>query len=232
MGAVGAVKLPNGARVVDAKGKYLIPGLWDMHHHPWIGFSDLLLLANGVTGFRDAWTPIPLDTMFRRRREILAGKQVGPPRQILAGRAIDAKASCDRASEPVTEHVCVELGDTADALQVVKSFKDAGAEFLKIYTPSWEVYAAARRLGMPFGGHATGSNAGPTTAIQVSDSGSRILDHSFALGKPCSPSGSVEECAKWRRRFGATTHGGSPPASAASCVEETVPRPSALVTMS
>src|SRR5260221_5225337 len=31
MGSAGAVTLPNGARVVDAKGKYLIPGLWDMH---------------------------------------------------------------------------------------------------------------------------------------------------------------------------------------------------------
>src|SRR5690349_9332253 len=34
MGAAASVKAPTGARVVDARGKYLIPGLWDMHHHP------------------------------------------------------------------------------------------------------------------------------------------------------------------------------------------------------
>jgi imidazolonepropionase-like amidohydrolase len=46
---------PPGATVVDGAGKFLIPGLWDMHvHHPfpWEGFLDLAL-ANGVTGVRD-----------------------------------------------------------------------------------------------------------------------------------------------------------------------------------
>src|ERR1700754_4780836 len=33
MGKADAVPLPTGAQVVDAKGKYLIPGLWDMHTH-------------------------------------------------------------------------------------------------------------------------------------------------------------------------------------------------------
>ena len=54
-----SVPLPPGARVIDARGKYLIPGLWDLHTHPhlYADYTDLvypLFLANGVTGIRDA----------------------------------------------------------------------------------------------------------------------------------------------------------------------------------
>src|SRR5688572_179555 len=52
---VGGFTPPDGATVIQAAGKYLIPGLWDMHvHHvfPWTGQLDLAL-ANGITGVRD-----------------------------------------------------------------------------------------------------------------------------------------------------------------------------------
>src|ERR1700752_1588835 len=46
---------PKGASVVDGRGKFLIPGLWDMHVHlSWTTGSALpVLVANGVTGVRD-----------------------------------------------------------------------------------------------------------------------------------------------------------------------------------
>ena len=59
--AVGQdLPIPQGARVVDGTGKFLIPGLWDMHLHlrgdarvPRINtYGEVLLLANGVTGAR------------------------------------------------------------------------------------------------------------------------------------------------------------------------------------
>ena len=52
-----------GARVIDATGKYLIPGLWDMHVHitaPEIVFP--LLLANGITGVREMYSGFSLAT--------------------------------------------------------------------------------------------------------------------------------------------------------------------------
>src|SRR5881394_2042762 len=56
IGPAGRVRVPTGARVVDVRGKYLIPGLWDMHVHPdkRVDVAYPLLLANGVTGVRDA----------------------------------------------------------------------------------------------------------------------------------------------------------------------------------
>lgn len=48
------ISLPHGARLLPADGKFLVPGLWDMHVHVWN--ADLafpLLLANGVVGIRN-----------------------------------------------------------------------------------------------------------------------------------------------------------------------------------
>ncbi|MCI0617599.1 hypothetical protein L0244_31885, partial [bacterium] len=57
IGKTGKARVPKGARVIDATGKYLIPGLWDMHVH--LGDEDFdknfnlsLFIANGITGIR------------------------------------------------------------------------------------------------------------------------------------------------------------------------------------
>ncbi len=52
--ASDAKPVPN-AQVIEARGKFLIPGLWDMHVHlSWTKASALpVLVANGVTGVRD-----------------------------------------------------------------------------------------------------------------------------------------------------------------------------------
>ncbi len=54
-------RIPAGAQVIDGRGKFLIPGLWDMHVHLVFGdwfpnaqaISLPLFVANGVTGVRD-----------------------------------------------------------------------------------------------------------------------------------------------------------------------------------
>ena len=66
VGSVGSVKVPPGARTIDATGKHLIPGLWDMHVHLFNNTSNAgtnnaeayfpAFIANGVTGVRDMWT--------------------------------------------------------------------------------------------------------------------------------------------------------------------------------
>jgi dihydroorotase-like cyclic amidohydrolase len=61
LGTSASVSVPKNARVVEARGKYLIPGLWDMHVHEIFGdwipedekVTPLLFVANGVTGVRD-----------------------------------------------------------------------------------------------------------------------------------------------------------------------------------
>jgi hypothetical protein len=71
----GSLAAPASARIVDGKGKYLIPGLRDMHVHTWDYESTYpLYIANGVTGVRDMFGPpdankfrAELDKPHRRR---------------------------------------------------------------------------------------------------------------------------------------------------------------------
>src|ERR1022692_4812459 len=55
VGPSETVTIPTGARVIDANGKFMIPGLWDMHGHLTDATEDAfpLLIMNGVTGVRD-----------------------------------------------------------------------------------------------------------------------------------------------------------------------------------
>jgi imidazolonepropionase-like amidohydrolase len=81
VGQDGTVAIPAGAEVVDARGKTLIPGLWDMHQH----FGDLdgiLDVAAGVTTGRDLANDT--DTMLARKKSWDSGETIGP-RVLLAG---------------------------------------------------------------------------------------------------------------------------------------------------
>jgi hypothetical protein len=90
----GKAKLPQDAQVVDAAGKYLVPGLWDMHVHVFSGqqlrLTFPLLIANGVTGVRDMGTYVPLADVNRIRKDIADGKLLGP-RIFAAGSAVDGQ---------------------------------------------------------------------------------------------------------------------------------------------
>ncbi len=203
VGAARAVKAPAGAHVVDARGKYLIPGLWDMHVH---GQSSIpaysVLLANGITGIRDASTAVPLDTLRLWRREVLAGKLVGPPRQIFSGPGVSNEIpDCQRSQRVGQLHTCV-TADPADQRHFVDSLKAAGADMIKLREiDKSEVYFVmanhARRIGLPVGGQAS-----MMTAVEASDSGATIIDHLDQYIEPslsglCNalrPSASVEQC--------------------------------------
>ena len=79
LGKSGDVQIPKSAKIVDAAGKFLIPGLWDMHVHTifgdWIPKDEKIILplfvANGVTGVPDKGSD--LEAVKQRRSEIAVG---------------------------------------------------------------------------------------------------------------------------------------------------------------
>ena len=80
---IGLIEESRNTIVVNATGKYLIPGLWDMHVHT--AFSDPawdekllypLYVANGITGVRDMGGV--LDVLEQRRQHIERGEFLGP----------------------------------------------------------------------------------------------------------------------------------------------------------
>ncbi len=222
VGSKHAVSLPSEARIINAEGKYLIPGLWDMHVHPEDRATDLfypLFLVHGITGIRNAKSSVPLDTLIRWRREILAGTRIGPPRQLLSGPGLVEQGGIlcpsGRPLSPpdvAPADVCIT---PANARHVVDSLEAAGADMLKMYGLARETYftaaAEARRLGVLFGGHldhtafdvrASLSGSRGPSAAEASDSGAHIIDHTNAadeLAQLClryarSSSFGVEEC--------------------------------------
>ncbi len=211
VGAAGAVKVPAGAQTVDARGKYLIPGLWDLHTHAASDREDALFIAFGITGFRNAGTKVTLETLRGRHRDVLAGVHAGPPRQLLSGLQLNGPGNplvCPEgggSSSIVSGATCVRTPD--DVRRVVDSLKAAGADMIKTYILSPEMHfalaAEARRAKLPIAGHSH-----TLSAMMFSDSGGTILDHVRNAGNPngvaascASDSATLEQCRAVAERF-------------------------------
>src|SRR5262249_20825084 len=116
VGKSGEVGVPEGARVVDGKGKSLIPGLWDMHVHTTAPSFLPLYLANGVTGVRDMHALDPVAT-FGLRKQVQEGKQPGP-RIVAAGPLVDVP-------KPLVPGSLV-AADAAEGREAVRKLKKIG----------------------------------------------------------------------------------------------------------
>ena len=183
VGASGSVAVPPGARIVDGRGKFLLPGFWDMHVHTAIsGGRDLLSLyvANGVTGVRDMagdW-----DTLKSWRSEIGRGQLVGP-------RIIASGPYLEGGDVPIP-HLLAR--NAAEASAGVDSLIALGVDFIKVHSQlNAESYFAiarrARERGVVFAGHVprvVGSAA-------ASDSGQKSIEHLLGIPAECTPADSV-----------------------------------------
>src|SRR5215471_12712399 len=112
------IPVPQGAQVVDATGKFLIPGLWDMHVH-WHEYKDYLRLftANGVTGVRVMWGA-PIN--FKWRRESEAGSLIGP-RLVISSTIMDGPKPVWPGS--------VAISNEAEARKAVRAARKDGFDF-------------------------------------------------------------------------------------------------------
>jgi imidazolonepropionase-like amidohydrolase len=178
-----APPIPEGATVVDGSGKYLIPGLWDMHVHLTRESALKLNLANGVTGVRVMWgnpsafgPAVPHSTW---RREIEAGKRLGP-RLVIASNILDGPKPIWPGS--------VAVKDAESGRAAVRAAKTAGADFVKVYSLlSPEGFRAiaeeCKAQGIPFAGHVPSL----VSAREASDLGMRSMEHLYGLRAACSP---------------------------------------------
>lgn len=179
----GMARVPSDALVIDGRGKFLVPGLWDMHVHTVVpGGRELLALyiANGITGVRDMagdWK-----TVSGWRREIARGDLVGP-RIIAAGPYIEG------GDVPIA-HLLART--EAEGRAAVDSLVTLGVDFVKVHgqlRPE-TYFAAARRArerGIPFAGHVSRS----VGAAAASDSGQRSIEHMLAIPMPCTQAESI-----------------------------------------
>src|SRR3984893_11355161 len=184
LGKSDAVPAPAGARLVDASGKYLIPGLWDMHVHEvfgdWIPRNEKvvppLFVANGITGVRDMGGD--LDVLKVWRAEIAAGRLLGP-RMIIAGPMLDGPVPRFPSSAPVA--------NAADARRWVDELTHGSVDFNNIQSliPRDRSFAAAdeaKRLGLVFVGHVPDA----VRASEASNAGQKSIEHFTGIFEGCS----------------------------------------------
>jgi cytosine/adenosine deaminase-related metal-dependent hydrolase len=122
MGRSAEVVPPENAQIVDATGKFLIPGLWDMHVH-WEDKDYLpLFIANGVTGVRIMWG-VPMHHEWRK--EIEQGSLLGP-RLLIASTIVDGPNPVWPGSDTAS--------NASEGRQAVIKARQDGADFVKVYS--------------------------------------------------------------------------------------------------
>ena len=120
LGKTGKTRVPSGSRIVDATGKFLIPGLWDMDVL-WYEPDYLpLFIANGVTGVRET---IGYAEQYEWRSEVEAGRLLGP-RMVIASRWIEGPEPPDLYS--------ISVSNEFEARQAVVNAEKHGADFIRI----------------------------------------------------------------------------------------------------
>lgn len=174
-----ALQLPAGANVIDATGKYLIPGLWDMHVHgasdERAGWSYPLYIANGVTGVRDMWGP----SNANKFRAHLAGKKNPAPHLYLASPIVDGN--------PPVWPGSIVVSKPQQGRKVVDEQKRNGADFIKVYNRlDRDTYFAiadeSKRQQIPFAGHVPLQ----ITAWEATGAGQRSIEHLTGIALACS----------------------------------------------
>jgi len=174
------LEIPAGAQRIDGSGRWLMPGLSDMHVHVWDENDLLLYVANGVTTVRNM-SGAPLQLGWRERIE--AGELLGP-RILSAGPIVDG-------DPPVWPGSSVLRAGEGRAEALVREQREAGYDFLKPYarlTP--EAYAelvqAARAQNVPLMGHVP--EAVPLSEVLAA--GQRTIEHLGGFARAAQPADS------------------------------------------
>jgi len=173
MGKSGKIRVPAGSEIVNATGKFLIPGLWDMNVF-WYDPADYLSLfiANGVTGVREV---LGYGEHHEFRKQIEAGQLLGP-RWVIGTRWVDGPMPNQPSSETAA-HIFV--ASEAEARQAVIQAQEYGADFIEVggaeNLPREAFFALAdeaRKRRIPFEGHVPVS----VTVEEASNAGLRSID--------------------------------------------------------
>lgn len=176
----GVVADHRGARVIDARGRFLIPGLWDSHAHslrlsPQLHFP--LSIAQGVTSMRDMGDACSWSSSTECRPDFLAWEKDRAAGRMVAPRIV-LTASFHVEEPPASDE---------DVRRLVRVLKQRGDQMLKLQLPDEDsarftsLVGAAREAGLPVGGHV------PFKA-DLLDAGSMVhsVEHDWSLLVQCS----------------------------------------------
>jgi len=178
------VRVPEDAQIINAGGKFLIPGLWDMHAHFVEGGAALFpaLIANGVTSVREMGGSGEQALALRER--VKSGSLLGPrikatglilesPRFIQIVERINGESLTGKR---------IGVANADDARRAIEANVKLGADFLKIRTSASRdsylaIAAEAKRAGLPLVGHLPEG----ISPLEASDAGQRSFEHGWPM---------------------------------------------------
>jgi len=208
VGPSATTAVPHNARVVDGNGKFLIPGLFDMHTHLsfWGAEALPVLVRYGVLAVRDLGGS--LEELDRWRGEIARGARIGP-RIFRAGPYVDGPKDYSGSSETtkLRKATTITVSTPEEGRAAVISLQQRGVDTIKTHNGlSLESFLAiaseCRRLNLPLATHLASRNV---TIEQASDAGVTTLEHCEMLtesivfanippgGKPKDPVAALDE---------------------------------------
>lgn len=183
VGPSGTIKAPAGAHIVDGRGKFVIPGIWDMHVHALFnGYNRTLsyLAANGITGVRDMASRFE-DVMEVRKPH---GTGVIWPRTVVSGPGLDG---IPPNLPGVPAGVLLVIPTPEAGREIVDRLAAARVDLVKVRNAlSRETYYAiaeeAKRWHLPFEGHLPPD----VNIVEASDAGQRTIEHLVGLQAACA----------------------------------------------
>lgn len=187
IGPSRTTSIPKGARRIDGRSKFLMPGLADMHVHMRVGpmgassVPELVAyVANGVTTVRNMWGT---KDVLSLRREIEVGNAIGP-RIFTTGPLTDGNPPVRPGSR------VVETSEQANS--AVRSDKEEGYDALKVYDAlSPDTYrallAGAHQIGLPVYGHVPDAVRLDEALVLRQKSIEHFEGYRFALQRDDSP---------------------------------------------
>jgi len=182
VGSAKKILAPKNATIINGAGKFLIPGLWDMHVHltytPELETSMFpLFIANGITSVRDTGGKIEKVLYWRKKSELEKTKS---PRVFVAGPLLDGIPS-------YAPNMAVGLQSDEDARYAVDFLAENKVDFIKVYemlSPDsfMAIMDRAKFHNLPVDGHVPLS----VSVTEASNAGLRSMEHLRNLQLSCS----------------------------------------------
>lgn len=174
------IKVADNAQVIDGTGKYMIPGLWDMHTHTWSaeGFFPLLI-ANGVTGIRDMFGS--MYSLNKWKEDIASGKLIGP--------VIYASGPIVDGPKPIWPG-SVAISSPEQVPGVIDSLKNKlKVDFVKVYSllqraDYFKIAEETRKQNISFAGHVPAE----VTVLEAAKAGQKSQEHLIGFVQGASDS--------------------------------------------
>ncbi|MFN0178763.1 MAG: amidohydrolase family protein [Gemmatimonadales bacterium] len=179
---------PVGAQVIELQGRYLIPGLWDMHVHTTaavggppqlVGNPDYffpLFVRHGVVGVRDMSGDLP--ALVRWRDDIAAGRRLGPRLVVTGGKVGQWERPVAPGAGPIRSD-----GDVAAALDALIA---GGADFIKAEGMDMDRLRLVATLGRERGRPVVGHVAETSFLAEAAELGMKSVEHLHGAVAGCS----------------------------------------------